>query len=49
MLISWLEMHDLKKLWFINRIEGTPYSIDILFIKLFRKFGGVVLEVCETI
>ena len=27
----------------------TPYSMNSLFGKFFRKFGGVFLEVCETI
>ena len=28
---------------------STPYSMNRLFSELFRKFGGVFLEVCETI
>jgi hypothetical protein len=27
----------------------TPYSINSLFCELLRKFGGVFLELCETI
>ena len=27
----------------------TPYSMNSLFSEFFRKFGGVFLEVCETI
>ena len=27
----------------------TPYSMNSLFGEFFRKFGGVFLEVCETI
>ena len=27
----------------------TPYSMNSLFGELFKKFGGVLLEVCETI
>ena len=27
----------------------TPYSMNRLFSEFFRKFGGVFLEVCETI
>ena len=28
---------------------NTPYSMNRLFSEFFRKFGGVFLEVCETI
>ena len=30
-------------------IPNTPYSTNRLFSESFRKFGGVFLEVCETI
>ena len=32
-----------------NRPTRTPYSMNRLFSELFRKFRGVLLEVCETI
>ena len=30
-------------------VYSTPYSMNSLFGEFFRKFSGVVLEVCETI
>ena len=29
--------------------QGSPYSMNSLFSEFFKKFGGVFLEVCETI
>ena len=34
---------------FFSENPITPYSMNSLFSELFRKFGGVFLEVCETI
>ena len=39
----------LLEFWGVLNISYTPGSMNSLFSDLFRKFGGVFLEVCETI
>ena len=41
-------VNDKKELRVVQ-YERTPYSMNRLFSESFRKFGGAILEVCETI
>ena len=38
-----------KKTESFDEYEITPYSMNSLFSEFFKKFGGVLLEVFETI
>ena len=43
-----LKTHDSSYIFGSGYLD-TPYSMNSLFSESFRKFGGIFLEVCETI
>ena len=44
-----IKLYLFTKLMELHVLLCTPYSMNRLFSEFFRKFGGVFLEVCETI
>ena len=52
MPVTALQYWDRKAGTFLENSYGksyTPYSMNRLFSKFLRKFGGAFLEVCETV